>query len=76
MPDGYMDLKLKFATPALARAIAPMESGQERSVALTGSFGNGDPLVGTDGVNAVGGGRMDRPFGNETRLLKRRVRER
>jgi len=56
VPDGWMDLVLKFRVRDVQPVSAPMFRGEEQTVALTGMFKDGAPLVGADCVVLRGGG--------------------
>jgi hypothetical protein len=49
-PDGYMDLTLKFDTPAVVAALGSVEHGDVLVLSLTGNLLSGEGFVGEDVV--------------------------
>ncbi len=56
--DGWMDLVLKFRVRDVQPMPGPFVRGEQTTVALTGMFKSGAPLVGADCVIVRGGGQM------------------
>lgn len=50
MYDGYLDLNLKFDTPAIVDAIGPVNNGDEVTLTLTGQLFDGTPIEAQDKV--------------------------
>jgi len=64
MPDGYMDLVLKFSTQEVLAAIAPVEDGDMIALTLLGQAGE-VPILGQDTITILKRGRIRVANGDE-----------